>query len=74
MTTNTNKPDIIQAFDFYVDREYYKIIPGFFGSSNRLIRTDRLKDWVEWDIQCAVLPDKININGHPFKVVKEVSA
>ena len=64
--TIIKKPDIVQAFDFYIDREYYKIIPGFFCSSKTKIRADRLKDWKEWMIECQDLPDKIFINGKEY--------
>lgn len=59
------KPDIIQSFDYYLDREYYKAGIGMF-SSDRLIRTDRLEDWNEWQIQCEKMPDKIFINGEEY--------
>lgn len=66
-----NKPDIVQSFDFYKDRVYYKIVPGFFFSSNTVVRTDRLDNWKEWKIECEQMPDKIIINGKPYKVIEE---
>ena len=69
METKNNKPDIVQAFDFFVDREYYKIIPGFFFSSKMKVRADQLKDWKEWFIECKDLPDKITVNGKGYKLV-----
>jgi len=71
MKATINKPDIIQAFDFYKDRVYYKIVPGFFGSSNRVIRTDRLDNWNEWKIECQKMPDRISVNGKLYKLVQE---
>lgn len=63
MKTNTNKPDIVQAFDKYIDREYYKIIKRFLFISHVLVRSDRIKEWKEWNIECDTLPDKIYVNG-----------
>ncbi|MFN8579319.1 MAG: hypothetical protein U0354_21030 [Candidatus Sericytochromatia bacterium] len=69
MTTNKNKkPDIVQAFDFYVDREYYKINKGFIFTSNILLRKDRMKEYKEWIIECKTMPDKILINGKEYKL------
>ncbi len=66
MRTVNKKPDVIQAFDFYEDREYYKIIKGFFSSSNVKVRSDRLKDWKQWIIECEDLPDEISVNGKEY--------
>lgn len=63
MKTNTNKPDIMQVFDKFIDREYYKIVRGIFFTSHVKVRADRIKDWKEWKIECDTLPDKIYVNG-----------
>lgn len=63
------KPDIIQAFDYYQDREYYKINPGFFFHSTVKVRTDRIKDWKRWYIVCEDMPDEIMVNGKEYKLV-----
>lgn len=70
MTQSTNnKPDIVQAFDYYEDRVYYKIIPGFFFNSTVEIRADRMKKWKQWQIECEDMPDKIVVNGKEYKLV-----
>lgn len=63
------KPDIIQAFDYYEDREYFKVIPGFFSHSTVKVRTDRIKNWKRWDIVCEDMPDEILVNGKEYKLV-----
>ncbi len=67
------KPDIIQAFDYYVDREYHKIIPWFFCDTNRKVRADRLDEWKQWNIHCDILPDVILINGEKYNLIKETN-
>ncbi len=62
-----NKPDIVQSFDFYEDRVYYKIVNGFFFSHERVVRTDRLENFNVWKIECEKLPDKIFINGKEYQ-------
>lgn len=69
--TKTNKPDIIQSFDKYIDREYYKIVKGFFTTSDVKVRADRIKEWKEWRIECDTLPDKVIINGEEYKLIKQ---
>lgn len=68
ITTNPKKPDIVQAFDFYKDREYYKIQKGFLFQSELLLRTDTLKAWKQWNISCEQLPDKIFINEKEYNL------
>lgn len=64
------KPDIIQAVDYYVDRDYYKIIPWFLWNVDRKVRTDRLDEWKQWNIRCDTLPDVILINGEKYRLKK----
>jgi len=64
----TNKPEIVQSFDWYKDREYYKIASGFIFSSNIQVRSDRLDTWNEWNISCEKLPDKILVNGKEYQL------
>ena len=66
--TNNKKPDIIQSFDHYVDREYYKITQGFWGKSETKVRADRLENWIEWQIECEKMPDKIVVNGEEYNL------
>lgn len=68
MNTLENKPDIVQSFDWYKDREYYKVSNGFLFTSNIQVRSDRLDNWNEWNIQCKKLPDKIIVNGEEYKL------
>ncbi len=63
------KPDIIHSFDFYKDREYYKIIPGFFFSHKELVRADRLENKNIWHIECEKMPDQILINGKEYHLL-----
>ena len=72
MITTPNKPDIVQSFDFYVDREYYKIVSGFIFSHEEKVRTDNLKNWNEWNIECKQMPDKIYVNGKEY-LLQELS-
>jgi len=69
-TTKVNKPDIVQSFDFYKDREYYKITPGFLFSGEKLVRVDRLENEVHWKVTCIKMPDSIEINGKNYKLVQ----
>lgn len=70
ITNKTNKPDLIQAFDIYKDRIFYKIDTGFLFTSNIVVRADRLEEWKEWSIRCNTLPDKIIINGELYQLNK----
>ena len=71
MTQTINKlPEMVQSFDYFVDRQYYKITSGFIFSSKHLLRSDRIKSWIQWDIVCSQMPDKILINGEEFKLTK----
>lgn len=65
-----SKPDSVQMFDMYIDREYYKIVPKFFSTSNILVRTDRLKNWKEIHFEIENMPDKILVNGEEYILVK----
>lgn len=71
MTTQLNKPEVVQMFDRYVDREYYKVYPGFFSTYNKKVRTDRLENETELRISCNELPDKVYVNGEPYKLIKD---
>lgn len=64
-------PDVVIAADKWVDREYYKIIPGFLWSSERRLMSQRIAEWSEWTISCEKLPDKIVINGEEYKLIKK---
>ena len=68
--TQIKKPDAIQMFDMYIDREYFKIHKSFLHSSSTKVRTDRLKDWKELNIVTDELPDKITVNGEEYNLVK----
>ena len=63
--------EIVQAFDYYEDREYKKIIPHFFWTSDVVLKTDRIKNWKQWNIVCEEMPDKIIVNGESYKLIKE---
>jgi hypothetical protein len=63
------KPKIVQAFDKYIDREYYKINQGFIFETETLLRSDRMKEWVEWTIYCETLPDVILVNGEEYLLI-----
>jgi len=67
----SNKPEIVQMFDKYVDREYYKINKSFFHSSETLVRTDRLSDSTVLRMNMENLPDEIYVNGELYKLTKE---
>lgn len=71
MSKTTNKIEMVQAFDYYKDREYYKIVPTFLWSTHTLLKTDRLKNWKQWNIVCEEMPDKIIVNGESYKLIKE---
>lgn len=68
-TTKQNKPDIVQSFDAYEDREYFKISRGFIFSSVDKIRADTIREWKEWRIECATMPDVIYVNGKEFSLI-----
>lgn len=73
LNIQNNKPDIVQSFDFYEDRKYYKIVNGFFFSHNQLVRADRLNKWNEWHIECKELPDKILVNGKLYNLIEKIN-
>lgn len=66
--TKLEKPPIVQQFDKYIDREYYKITPGFFCSSEKKIRTDSFKDINILQIEIDQMPDKVYVNGVEYKL------
>lgn len=70
MNTQQKKPDMLQVFDKYVDREYYKHVSGFIFSHDESIRSDRLENWKEWNISCDSMPDKVIINGEEFELIR----
>lgn len=72
--TTENTPDIVQSFDYYKDREYYKITSGFLFTYRHQVRTDRLKNWREWSIICKEMPDKILVNGKNYRLVEEITS
>lgn len=63
------KPDVVQMFDMYIDREYFKINKSFLHSSKTLVRVDRMKDWKQLDMCMDELPDKVMVNGKEYKLV-----
>ncbi len=65
-----NKPDIVQMFDRYVDREYYKITSSFWGTFHTKVRADRLKNSTELMIECKELPDCVMVNGKEYTLVE----
>ena len=82
-TRNIEKPNIVQQFDRFVDREYYKIVGGLIFTYEKLLRSDRLEEARVLKINCDRLPDQLIINGKeyhltevfeikkPFKLKKE---
>jgi hypothetical protein len=64
------QPPIFQMFDRYVDREYFKVTPGFFGTSSTKIRTDRLENETTLNIKCHQLPEKVYVNGELYQLTK----
>lgn len=70
MSTNLQKPKMVQCFDKYKDREYYKITPGFFGEIEILLRTDSVKNYTEVRIQCEDIPERVVVNGQLYKLKK----
>lgn len=71
MKINEILPPLIQAFDCYEDREYYKIMPGFFSDYKRLLCIDRIKDWTRVTIDIKELPDELFINGQKYNLIEE---
>ena len=71
MKIETKQTDIVQAYDYSIDREYYKKSGGFIFSYTTLVRTDRLKNWKQWNIICEELPDDILINGNKYKLIND---
>ena len=67
---NKSNPDIMQIYDVSEDRIFYKIIPGFFFDSKRIVRTDRISNWREWTIICEGMPDVVIINQKKYKLVE----
>ena len=67
---NTIKPDIVQMFDCYEDRIYYKVLSGFLGAYKEQIRVDRLHNWVELHIKSKTMPDKVIFNEEEYKLIK----
>lgn len=65
------KPAIVQLFDKYVDREYFKVKNGLFFSSEELVMTDRLKHEVVLTIDIGSGPDEVSMmfNGRPCKII-----
>lgn len=70
-TTNTEDPPLIQQFDFYKDREYYKITPGFFCSSVKKLRVDSHKDFNVLKMILPEMPDKVLVNGEEYELTKK---
>jgi len=66
-TTQRKEPDIVQSFDIYKDREYYKLTQGFLFGSETLTRTDRLSEYTEWQITCEKLPKQEEIDLSDIK-------
>lgn len=68
---NTPKTkNIMQVYDISQVKEYYKTNRGFLFSSKVLVRTDSIKDWKTWEIECDELPDVLLINGEEYKLNK----
>lgn len=65
------KPTIVQQFDYYKDREYYKVIPGFLFNENKMVRADRIEDYVMWACTCDTLPDVVVVNGVDYQLIKK---
>ena len=61
--TTAKKPAIVQAFDRYVDREYYKVFKGIIFGSSELVRTDRLENELIINITSDRNPDYLYLNG-----------
>lgn len=59
-------PPLVQAFDKYVDREYYKLMSGFFSDYYVKVRTDSISHNTFIDIKCDSLYYKV------FGVIKRV--
>lgn len=65
------KTMLVQMYDKHIDREYYKVTPGFFGTYYAKIRTDRLEDEILLDVTRYKMPDKVYVNGELYKLTKE---
>lgn len=67
---NNGTPVLVQSVDKWIDREYYKISEGFLFHREHRVMADRIAEWVQWDILCQTMPDKLLINGEPYELKK----
>ena len=65
-----NKPDIVQMFDCYEDRTYYKVTTGFLGYYKESMRVDTVNNSVELHIKSKTMPDKVIFNEEEYKLIK----
>ena len=63
-------PPMMQMFDRYVDREYYKVTPRFFGNSETRLRSDRLENETILYISTEKMPDRVLVNNEEYLLVK----
>ena len=61
-------PALVQAFDMYEDRTYFKLMSNMFGTYKTELRTDTLKNWTQLEIHWETPPDKIFLNGQECEI------
>lgn len=64
------KPPIVQQFDRYVDREYYKTVGGLIFSYEKTVRVDTIEKELILNIATDKVPNKIYYNGKEVKLIE----
>ncbi|MFA4833591.1 MAG: hypothetical protein WC619_01940 [Patescibacteria group bacterium] len=67
--TKKIKPPLVQTFDRYIDREYYKHHGGLLFGYEKKVRCDRLEEELILKISSQDAPSKIFYNGLEVKLI-----
>ena len=67
------EPFFVQQIDRYVDREYFKVYPGFIFSHTEKVKTDKLENENILIIRSNKFPDKVDIiiDGKNYKLTRK---
>ena len=58
------------AYDHEVVREYIKKHNFFIFGWEEIIKSDSIKNWLQIDIKCDKIPDKVFLNDEEYRLVK----
>ncbi len=61
--TTTEREPMVQMYDISDVKRYFKIVPGLFWSSRRLVKAVTIKQERTLFIDTQHVPDKIILNG-----------